>query len=87
MFERETKQLRCPKCKKYHVQAQAVFDVQEEKKKHGCGYLIYLFCGGIFIEILAAPFKLLSGKKRTLNAQTRTYAVCQDCGYRWEIKQ
>ena len=85
MFEREEKQLRCPKCKKYHVQAQAVFDVQEEKKKHGCGYLIYLFCGGIFIEILAAPFKI--GKHGKAVMKTRTYAVCQDCGYRWEIKQ
>lgn len=81
------KQLRCPKCKKYHVEAQAVFDVKEEPK-HGCGYYVYLFCGGFIIEILLAPFKLIfGGNKRKISAKTRTYAVCQDCGYRWEIKQ
>lgn len=84
MFERESKQLRCPKCKKYHIQVQAVNDVKAEKK-HGCGYYIYLLCGGIFIEILTAPFK--TGKRGKAVMKTRSYAVCQDCGYHWEIKQ
>ena len=79
------KQIRCPKCKRYHVNVQAVFDVKEEKK-NGCGYALYLFCGGFIIEILLLPFRLLFGKKKTYRAGARTYAVCQDCGYRWEVR-
>lgn len=79
------KQMRCPKCKRYHVNVQAVFDVKEEKKK-GCGYALYLFCGGFLIEIFLLPFRLLFGKKKTYSARARTYAVCQDCGYRWEVR-
>lgn len=79
------KQMRCPKCKRYHVNVQAVFDVKEEKKK-GCGYALYLFCGGFIIEIFLAPFRLLFGRNRKYRAGARTYAVCQDCGYRWEVK-
>lgn len=78
------KQLRCPKCKKYHVQAQAVFDVKEEKKKRGCGYALYILLGGWLIELLLIIPRALSRPK--IKAQTRTYAVCQDCGYTWEIK-
>lgn len=83
MFE-SNKQLRCPKCKRYHINVQAAFDIKEEKK--GCGYYIYLFCGGFLIEILLAPFRLLFGRKKTYRAGARTYAICQDCGYRWEVK-
>lgn len=79
------KQLRCPKCKKYHVQAQAVFDVKNETNKHGCGYALYILLGGWVLEIILAIPKALF-KKRKLSAKTRTYAVCQDCGYTWEIK-
>lgn len=73
--------LRCPKCKKYFVNVQAVFDVQQEPKKKGCGYVLFLLCGGFILE----PLLMLFRRKKAV-AKTRTYAVCQNCGYRWEIK-
>lgn len=80
------KQLRCPKCKKYHVQAQAVFDIRQDDKKSGCGYNLYLLFGGWIIEAALAIPRALFKPKSKAKAQTRTYAVCQDCGYTWEIK-
>ena len=82
MFERDN-QLRCPKCKRYHINVQAVFDVKEEKERKGC---IYWMLFGWF-EMIALPIRLLFGEKKKYKAKTRSYAVCQDCGYRWEVKQ
>lgn len=82
------KQLRCPKCKRYHVEAQVVNEVKEVKKK-GCGYWLFI---GWWLEpielFLFGIFKILhivAGKHTKIQSSTKTYAVCQDCGYRWEI--
>lgn len=77
-------QMRCKRCGSNNVTAQACYDIKEEKK--GCGYYIYLFCGGFLIEIALIPFRLMFGKKKTYRAGARTYAVCQNCGNRWEVK-
>lgn len=77
------KQLRCPKCKKYHINVQAVFDVQPEKKSKGCLYWLLFW----WLEIVILPIKLLFGGSKGYAAGTRTYAVCQDCGYKWEVKR
>lgn len=77
------KQLRCPKCKKYHINVQAVFDVKPEKQSKGCLY--WLLFG--WLEIVILPLKMLGGGGKKYNASTRSYAVCQDCGYQWEVKQ
>lgn len=69
----------CPKCGNDNVQMQAV----AEQKKRGC-LTVLLFLILICIPILGwiVLFSLLRGKK----SKTRTYAVCQSCGNRWEIK-
>lgn len=76
------KTLKCPKCRSKFVNAQAIYGAQEEKVKKGC--LHYLLFG--WVDIIFFPFKLLFGRKKII-ARTRTYAVCQNCGYRWEVKQ
>jgi hypothetical protein len=68
---------------------QAAYDIKE-KKRHGAGYWVYFFLGGFGIEIVLLPVKLLGrilfGRTRKYEAGARTYAICQDCGYRWEVK-
>lgn len=68
----------CPKCQSQNVTIQAV----SEQKKRGCfTVLLYiiLFC----IPVLGwiALFCLLRGKK----SKTVSYAVCQDCGNKWNV--
>jgi hypothetical protein len=39
--------------------------------------------------ILFGFWKLLhivAGKHTKITSNTKSYAVCQDCGYRWEVK-
>ncbi len=68
----------CPKCQSENVTIQAV----SEQNKRGCfTVLLYiiLFC----IPVLGwiALFCLLRGKK----SKTVSYAVCQDCGNKWNV--
>lgn len=83
------KQLRCPKCKRYHINVQAVNEVKEVKKK-GCGY--WLFIGWwlepleIFLFGILKLLHIAVGRKTKIVSNTKSYAICQDCGYRWEIK-
>jgi hypothetical protein len=83
------KQLRCKKCKSYHISVQAVNEVKEVKKK-GCGYWLFI---GWWLEpielILFGFWKLLHivvGKHTKITSNTKSYAICQDCWYRWEVK-
>lgn len=67
----------CPKCHDEHISYQTV----TEQKKTGClMVLVYIFlaisCIGWLVLI-----PLLARKKD----QTVTYAICQSCGYRWQI--
>ncbi len=69
----------CPKCGGHNISYQTV----TESKKPGCGtYLLYFLliisCFGIVI------FVMLMLRQKTV---TVTYAVCQDCGYRWVVKK
>ena len=83
------KRLRCKKCRSYNVNVQVATEVKEVKKK-GCGYWLLI---GWWLETLELIFfgfwKLLHivlGKHTKIESKTKSYAVCQDCGYRWEVK-
>lgn len=67
--------VKCPRCHGHHIQ----YNTVTESKSAGCFTIIlYLLLAltvlGIFIVI---PL-MLRDKTKTV-----TYAVCQDCGYRW----
>lgn len=81
--------MKCPKCGSEHVSVSAVNEVKEVRKHHSIWW--WLFCGwliSLFNWIVFTPFKLIQafvGKKHKIVSKTRTYAICQDCGYRWEV--
>lgn len=67
----------CPKCNSANVSVQAV----AETKNRGClTTLLYIVL--LFVPIIGwiALYMLIKGKK----SKTKTYAVCQQCGYRWK---
>lgn len=68
----------CPKRGSQNVQVQAL----EERKKTGClTVLLYIILACTVLGLLIVIPLLL--RKKT---KTTTYAVCQNCGHRWEVK-
>lgn len=68
----------CPKCGSQNVQVQAL----EERKKTGwLTVLLYIILACTVLGLLIVIPLLL--RKKT---KTTTYAVCQNCGHRWEVK-
>lgn len=68
----------CPKCGSQNVQVQAL----EERKKTGClTVLLYIILACTVLGLLIVIPLVL--RKKT---KTTTYAVCQNCGHRWEIR-
>lgn len=68
----------CPKCQSMNVSVQAV----AEQKKRGClTVLLYIFLLMLPVVGWIALFCLLRGRR----TQTKTYAVCQNCGNRWQV--
>ena len=69
----------CPKCGSDKVNVQ----VLEERRKTGCfTILLYIILACTLLGLLIV-IALLLRKKTT----TKTYAVCQNCGNRWEVKK
>lgn len=69
----------CPKCGSENVSVQAVAETQ----KRGCfTVLLYIILFCIPVIGWIALFCLLRGKK----SKTKNYAVCQQCGNRWEAE-
>lgn len=79
----------CPKCKSTNVIAQAVTTVKEKRKK---GLFYWIFIGWwweILAWILFGIFKLLHvlfSKKTKTVSRVKTVAVCQNCGYKWDVR-
>lgn len=78
----------CPKCGGGNVRVQVVTEVRERRKK---GLLYWLFIGWWW-EIIAWVFftlpKLLFAifsRKTKIVTKSRTVAVCQSCGKRWNV--
>ena len=68
----------CPKCKSENVQVQTV----SESRKTGClTIILYILLACTILGILILIPLMLRRKTETV-----TYAVCQNCGYRWKIK-
>jgi len=80
--------MKCPKCGSENVTIQAVTEVKEKRKK---GLLYWLFIGWwweLFAWIFLTLPKLLIAlfsKKTKIKSKTRSVAVCQNCGKRWNV--
>ena len=81
--------MKCPKCKSENVVIQAVTEVKETRKK---GWLYWIFIGWWW-ELFAWLFLMLPklliacfSKKTKTVSKTRSVAVCQNCGNRWDVK-
>lgn len=80
----------CSRCGSHNVQVQVVNEVKT-KRKHG---LIYWLVFGWWLEptlwiLLTFPKLLFAifGNHKKVVSKSVTYAVCQDCGCKWELKQ
>jgi hypothetical protein len=65
----------CPKCNSDHISYQTVV----EKKNGGC----LMVCLYIFLAFSVVGWIILI--PMLLAKRTVTYAVCQSCGYRWNV--
>lgn len=81
--------MKCPRCGSENVTVQVVTEVKEKLKK-GCAYWIFI---GWWWEVIQWIFlgiiKLLMvcfNKKTKVVTETKTVAVCQNCGNRWITK-
>lgn len=70
--------MHCQRCGSNNVQVQAVSEV-----KSRCCLTVFLYLVLLCIPVLGwiALFLLIKGRK----SKTVSYAVCQNCGYRWRL--
>ena len=78
--------MRCSKCGSNNVNVQAISIVKN--KKHGC---LYWLCVGWWLEpimwlFLTLPWLIIKiFKPNKVKTKVKGYAVCQDCGNRWQV--
>lgn len=81
----------CPKCKSENVNTQVINEVEIKNKHHGIFWWLLIGWWWIPIKWLvftipALIIKIFGGKKQKAVNKQKTVCVCQNCGYRWEIK-
>lgn len=88
-FERGEHKMKCPNCGSEHINVSAVNEV---KSKHKKGLIYWLIIGWwwepiawLFFTIPKAILALFGNKSKVVS-KTVTYAICQDCGHKWQIK-
>ena len=80
----------CPKCNNENVNIQTTTEVQIKDKKHGCFWWCcvgwwWIPCKWLFFTLPALIVKIFKRKKQKVKNITKTVAVCQNCGYHWEV--
>ena len=84
------KELKCPKCKGRDISVQFV-EVGSKTKRSGVGLFgsVHNAVRGVAsVATLGVAGKIIpkaEGKNKTRNNNQKT-AVCQSCGYSWEVK-
>lgn len=68
--------MNCPKCNSENVSVQAV----AEQKKRGC----LMSCVWIALTVCTFGLIILIPLLTKKGSKTVSYAICQDCGYRWK---
>ena len=73
--------LKCPYCKSENVNVQIV----QEKEETGC--VAFLITGILAIITFPIGLLFLIIPAITSGSKTKEYAVCQQCGHKWEINK
>ncbi len=81
----------CPKCKSENVTVSVVTETQLKDKHHG---ILWWLCIGwwwvpikwLCFTLPALIVKIFAPKRQKLKQTHRSVCVCQNCGYRWEVK-
>lgn len=82
--------MKCPKCESENVNVQMVTETKLKTKHHSILYWILI---GWWLEIILWLFltipRLLAAmfghKKQKLVTKHKSVAVCQNCGYNWNV--
>jgi len=82
--------MKCPKCESENVNVQVVNEVKLKKAHHSV--IWWLLLGWywvplkwLFLTIPALIVKIFGHKKQKVVNKTKSKAVCQNCGYTWEV--
>lgn len=82
--------MKCPKCESENVNVQVVNEVKLKKAHHSV--IWWLLLGWywvplkwLFLTIPALIVKIFGHKKQKVVNKTTNKAVCQNCGYTWEV--
>ena len=78
--------MKCKKCGSENVNVQAIGVVKN--KHHG---LAYWLCFGWLVDLMLWLFLTIPRlivaifKPKKVKTKIKSYAVCQECGYKWKI--
>lgn len=82
--------MKCPKCGSEKVNTQVIQESSLKTKHHSIIYWLLIgwwakFLLWFFLTLPMLIIKIFKGKKQKLVTTSRTVAVCQDCGYQFNI--
>lgn len=80
--------MRCPKCNSENINVQAINNVKLKTAHKGCFWWCLIGWWWIpikwfFLTIPALIVKIFKPKKQKIVTKTKSIAVCQNCGYKW----
>ncbi len=82
--------MKCPKCGSENVNVQVVNEIQLKNQHHSIIWWLFIGCWWvpikwIFLTLPAFIVKLFGHKKKKIKNITHSKAVCQSCGYTWNV--
>ena len=82
--------MQCPKCNSMNVTVQAMTATKLVDKHHGIIWWIFvgwwwLPLKWLVFTVPALLWKIFKGKKQTIKQTNYSRAVCQSCGFSWNI--
>ena len=82
--------MKCPKCGSENTNVQMVSESILKDQHHGILWWLligwwWLFFKWIFLTIPALIVKIFGHKKQKLVTKQKSMAVCQDCGFHWNV--
>ena len=82
--------MNCPKCGSENTNVQIVTESKLKNKYYSIFYWIFIgwwleLCLWIFLTVPRLLIALFGHKKQKLVTKQKSIAVCQKCGYHWNI--
>ena len=82
--------MKCRRCGSTNIEMTVINEMQVRKAHHGCAWWCFvgwwwLAVKWIFFTVPALIAKLFFPDKMYISNKINTYAVCQNCGYKWKI--